>query len=77
MANVNLVLGQDLLDRVDAARGAVPRVRWIRRAIEAELAGLNVQGSGPAPPDPPRAVMQRSPRVAYPSRRDVAPFQRK
>jgi hypothetical protein len=69
MANVNLVLGQDLLDRVDAARGAVPRVRWIRRAIEAELDG----GSA----EQPRAVMQRSPRVAYPPRRDVAPFQRK
>jgi hypothetical protein len=75
MANVNLVLGQDLLDRVDAARGAVPRVRWIRRAIEAELAGLNVQGSGPEMPEQ-RAVMLRSPRVAYPTRRDVKPFPR-
>lgn len=39
MARVSLGLRLDrvLIDRVDAARGDVPRARWIERAIEARL----------------------------------------
>lgn len=42
---VNVSLPDELAQRVDRARGDVPRSRWIRRLIENELA---------APPEPPR-----------------------
>jgi hypothetical protein len=34
----NLRLGDDLFTRIDAARGDVPRNKWIVKAIEAALA---------------------------------------
>jgi hypothetical protein len=37
MPNVLLFLDGDLLRRVDRARGGLPRVRWIRRAIRRAL----------------------------------------
>lgn len=38
MSNINLPLSDELQAAVDQARGDVPRVVWIRRAIEARLA---------------------------------------
>ena len=40
--NMNLRLSEELLARVDVARGDVPRSVWIRRAIESGL-GLQVR----------------------------------
>jgi metal-responsive CopG/Arc/MetJ family transcriptional regulator len=37
MTNINLPLPEELLEAVDRARGDVPRVVWIRRAIEQRL----------------------------------------
>lgn len=35
---VNLRLSEELLERVEAARGLIPRERWIRFVIEKALA---------------------------------------
>lgn len=32
--HVNLTMPGEMLKRIDAARGDVPRIRWIRRAVE-------------------------------------------
>lgn len=37
MPNINLLLPKELLDAIDDARGDVPRVAWIRRAIQQRL----------------------------------------
>jgi hypothetical protein len=89
MTNINLVLSQELLDRVDEARGDVPRIRFVRRALEREvdwargergahLAAEAIVAESERYPlstvSTAREVMQRSPR--YAPRRDVKPFQR-
>lgn len=42
---MGLRLERELLGRVDAARGDVPRNRWIVRALEAALDALVVEGN--------------------------------
>lgn len=37
MTDIRLTLSEELLVLVDKARGDVPRVRWIRRAIEEKI----------------------------------------
>ena len=39
MGNINLVIDNTLIQRVDSARGKQPRVSWIRDAIDEKLAG--------------------------------------
>jgi len=57
MKGINLTIGEDLLQRVDAARGPVPRVRFLRDLIEQ---GLDSPTVPPEPlPDPGRAVIAR------------------
>lgn len=59
----NLNLDTDLMDRVDAEAGDVPRSRFVERVLEAALGGpavpiataTNVEGDGTAPrPASPR-----------------------
>lgn len=44
MQSIHLQLSAELLARVDQAAGDVPRNRWIRRAIEAQLQALSGPG---------------------------------
>lgn len=43
MKAITVRLDEALLERVDVARGDVPRERWLRRAVEQELAGRERQ----------------------------------
>lgn len=75
MADFKMVrLPNELVARVDAARGLVPREAWVRQALERELLAPEVVASGPVLPDPyvsPEAMVQR-PQV----RPSVAAFNR-
>lgn len=44
---VALRLPEEMFERVDAARGQVPRERWIREAVELRLSGRTVAQPGP------------------------------
>lgn len=73
VVQVNLRLDDALLERVDEARGGVPRNAWIRGAVERALEavdGVDHRGS-PALAEEPRPAAFR-----YAPRRDVRPFQR-
>lgn len=55
---ISLPLPEDLLVRVDRARGSVPRTVWIREAVERALG--DVIRDGPLVPAPRRAVKVRA-----------------
>lgn len=53
MRQVSLRLAEEVVARIDAARGDVPRERWIRRAIDAGLEAAS-DHKGEESPDPRR-----------------------
>jgi len=44
MQRISLPIPAELLEKVDEARGDVPRTLWIRRAIEARLLQQSKEG---------------------------------
>lgn len=52
MKSVNVRIPDDLRDRIDAARGLVPREAWVRATLEAALPPAKGLGKGPVAPRP-------------------------
>jgi hypothetical protein len=67
MRQINLRVDEELLERLDAARGGVPRNVWVRRAVEAALGWVvdpaDLAPSKPKPPSKPRAKVSEVERV--------------
>jgi hypothetical protein len=59
-----LRIDEGLLERVDAARGDVPRTRWVERALESALVERDLIGPYKLPPSEP------SPKPAVPKSRE-------
>lgn len=80
---VSLRLPADLYDRVEVARGELPRERWLRQAVEQALSDAQGPAPGPVPALAPFPLLKR---VAMPgpnvenirssaqAKRDVTPI---